>query len=287
MPSCRHLSRMWLTTRPFESDGSGVAMKTLITGGAGFIGSTVASACQDAGVSPVVLDDLSKGRSEYVADRLFYEGDIAGGSLVDKVFTEHPDVSSRWAGILNVVSAVPQPDFVQPRQRFDGSITLAEPDAAWAEEYARQEARIRAALGPRVLQVEHVGSTSVPGLAAKPILDILLVVERPADEDGYVLALEPAGYVLHLREPGWYQHRLLRRGTPDVNLHVFGSECPEVERMLLFRDRLRSRAEERALYQETKRELAASRWAYVQDYADAKSAVVEAILTRARTDPPS
>lgn len=182
------------------------------------------------------------------------------------------------------MSDAAQPEYLQPRNRVDGSITIAEPDPAWAEQYARQHACIRAALGLRALQVEHVGSTSVPGLAAKPIIDIVLVVADPADETAYVPDLEAAGYLLHLREPGWNQHRLLKRESPDVNLHVFTTECPEVERMLLFRDWLRARPEELALYQGTKRELAAGRWAHVQDYADAKSSVVEAIMARARAD---
>ncbi|WP_405944067.1 UDP-glucose 4-epimerase GalE [Streptomyces sp. NBC_00932] len=66
--------------------------KILITGGAGFIGSTVASALIDQGITPVILDDLSKGRREFVRDRVFYQGDIADQALLDKVFAEHPDI---------------------------------------------------------------------------------------------------------------------------------------------------------------------------------------------------
>jgi GrpB-like predicted nucleotidyltransferase (UPF0157 family) len=138
-----------------------------------------------------------------------------------------------------------------------------------------------AALGPRAVQVEHVGSTSVPGLAAKPVIDIVLVVADSADEAGYLPDLETAGYVLQFREPDWHEHRFLRDHDPDVQVHVFSVGSPEVERMLLFRDRLRAVPEERELYQRTKRELAARRWDYVQDYADAKSTVVEEIISRA------
>lgn len=130
--------------------------------------------------------------------------------------------------------------------------------------------------------MEHVGSTSVPGLAAKPIIDILLLVSDPADEDAYVPQLEAAGYLLHGREPGWHQHRLLRGTEPPANVHVFAIGSSEVERMLLFRDRLRAHPDERELYERAKRELAARRWGYVQDYADAKSQVVEEIIARAR-----
>lgn len=176
----------------------------------------------------------------------------------------------------------PQPEFLQPPVRADGPVRLVDPDPEWAAQYAQQEARIQAALGPRAVRVEHVGSTSVPGLAAKPVIDIVLVVTDSADEAGYVPDLEAAGYTLQFREPDWYEHRFLRDHDPDVQIHVFSVGSPEVERMLLFRDRLRIRSEERELYERTKRDLAVRRWAYVQDYADAKSAVVEEIISRAQ-----
>ena len=175
----------------------------------------------------------------------------------------------------------PEPDFLVPRVRHDGPVRLAEPDPGWAAQFTREEERIRAALGPRAVQVEHVGSTSVPGLAAKPLIDIVLTVRDSADETAYVPDLTAAGYVLVVREPDWYEHRFLRDRKADVQIHVFSVGSPEVERMLTFRDRLRTRPEERELYERTKRELAARRWDYVQDYADAKSAVVEEIISRA------
>ncbi|GAA2796870.1 GrpB family protein [Saccharopolyspora taberi] len=173
-----------------------------------------------------------------------------------------------------------EPEYVRNRDRADGSITLDEHDPAWAERYEREQARIRAALGSRALRVEHVGSTSVPGLAAKPILDIVLVVADSAAEDAYVPELEAAGYALHVREPGWHEHRLLKGRDPAVNLHVFSDGCPEIGRMVAFRDHLRANPDERDRYLRTKRELAARSWEYVQDYADAKSAVIEEIISR-------
>jgi GrpB-like predicted nucleotidyltransferase (UPF0157 family) len=172
------------------------------------------------------------------------------------------------------------PEFLQPAVRIDGPVWLADPDPEWPAQYAQQKERIQAALGPRAVRVEHVGSTSVPGLAAKPVIDIVLVVTDSADEGRYLPDLETAGYVLQFREPGWHEHRFLRDHDPDVHVHVFSAGCPEVERMLLFRDRLRSRWDERELYQRAKRELAARRWDYVQDYADAKSTVIEEIISR-------
>ncbi len=165
--------------------------------------------------------------------------------------------------------------------RIDGAITLVEYDPEWPRRFAREASRIRGALGARALLLEHCGSTSVPGLAAKPIVDIVLCVADSADEPSYLPDLETAGYVLRIREPEWFEHRMLKGPDTDVNLHVFSDGCGEVERMLLFRDTLRSDATERALYERTKRELAARTWGYVQDYADAKSAVVEEILARA------
>jgi GrpB-like predicted nucleotidyltransferase (UPF0157 family) len=177
-----------------------------------------------------------------------------------------------------------QPDFLEPPVRADGPIRLVDPDPEWAAQYAREEERIRAALGARAVQIEHVGSASVAGLAAKPAIDIVLTVIDSANEAGYLPDLEAAGYVLQFREPDWYEHRFLRDHNPDVQIHLFTVGSPEVERMLLFRDRLRARPEERDLYERTKRDVAARKWDYIQDYADAKSSVVEEIISRAQAD---
>lgn len=167
-------------------------------------------------------------------------------------------------------------------------VVLVEPDPAWPARYEREAERIRGALRDAVVELHHVGSTSVPDLPAKPIIDIVLVVADSADETAYVPALTSAGYTLRIREPDWYEHRVLRRRHDgDVNLHVFGQDCPEVERMLCFRDHLRRDEADRRLYADTKRELAARDWPTVQHYADAKDDVVAAIMHRARaTDPP-
>jgi len=163
-----------------------------------------------------------------------------------------------------------------------GPILLVDYNPAWPELFAREEKRIRAALGERALEIEHAGSTSVPGLAAKPVIDIVLVVPDSANEAAYVPQLEAAGYVLRIREPDWFEHRLLKGPDTNVNVHVFSPGCAEVERMLLFRDWLRRNESDRELYERAKRELAQKEWNYVQDYADAKSALVEEIIARAR-----
>jgi GrpB-like predicted nucleotidyltransferase (UPF0157 family) len=121
----------------------------------------------------------------------------------------------------------------------------------------------------------------VPGLGAKPIIDVVLGVADPADEPAYVPLMEAGGYVLRIREPDWYEHRVFKGPDTDVNLHVFAADSPEIVRMLAFRDRLRTHDDERRRYEDAKRELAAREWTYVQEYADAKGEVVEGIIARA------
>jgi GrpB-like predicted nucleotidyltransferase (UPF0157 family) len=161
-------------------------------------------------------------------------------------------------------------------------IVIAEYDPIWPHWFESAAYRVRQALGDRVLQLDHVGSTSVRGLPAKPLIDINLVVDDTTDEAAYVPSLEAIGYELRVREPDWYEHRLLRGFDPPVNLHVFPEGCEEVPQMLLLRDWLRTHDDDRDLYARTKRELAAKEWKYVQNYADAKSEVVQEILQRAR-----
>src|SRR4051812_28960957 len=96
-------------------------------------------------------------------------------------------------------------------QPLSSPIELCEYDPAWPLAYRREEAQIRAALGENALRVEHAGSTSVPGLAAKPIIDVVLEVADSADEPAYVPGLEAAGYALRIREPDWLEHRMLKR----------------------------------------------------------------------------
>ncbi len=162
-----------------------------------------------------------------------------------------------------------------------GPITLVDYDPAWPALYEREAARIRGALGEAVIRLEHTGSTSVPGLAAKPIIDMTLLVPDSSREAEYAPRLEAAGYVLRIREPGRDEHRVFKGPDTNVNLHVFSTGCPELERMVGFRDWLRAHDDDRDLYARTKRELVARDWRYVQQYADAKTEVVEAIMARA------
>ena len=169
------------------------------------------------------------------------------------------------------------------QKQLSGQVVLVDYDPTWPRLFVRESERISSALSRNALAIEHVGSTSVPGLAAKPIIDILLVVANSADESSYAPALEAAGYVLGIREPDWHEHRMFKGPDTNINLHVFSQGDDEIERMLIFRDWLRKNSTDRDFYLATKRELAQQSWKYVQNYADAKSKVVESIIARAHT----
>src|SRR5215510_15584600 len=129
--------------------------------------------------------------------------------------------------------------WVAPGGAPEIGIEVTDPDPAWPRQFDRIAGRIRDALGWRVLQLEHVGSTSVPGLAAKPVIDIDLTVADPAREQDYVPALETAGFRLIIRKPWWHGHRMLQSDQPPCNLHVFGFDSPELIKHRIFRDWLR------------------------------------------------
>src|ERR671920_309868 len=130
-------------------------------------------------------------------------------------------------------------------------IRIVDYDPDWPKKFETHAGRIADALGGSALRIEHVGSTSVPGLAAKPIIDILVVVPDSSDESAYLPRLEAAGYVLRVREPDWNEHRMFRTPEQDVHVHVYTAGCPEVERHLTFRDRLRHDADDRRRYERT------------------------------------
>lgn len=132
-------------------------------------------------------------------------------------------------------------------------IRVVEYDDRWPAEFARVAARVRTALGEGVLELLHVGSTSVPGLPAKPVIDVDLVIADPADEDAYVPALAGAGFVHVIREPWWHEHRVLKHADPVTHLHVFGPDCPEVIRHRMFHDWLVDHPDERERYADAKR----------------------------------
>ncbi|GAA1080205.1 GrpB family protein [Nocardiopsis metallicus] len=169
----------------------------------------------------------------------------------------------------------------QSRNLVNGRVRISEPDPKWPYLFRQEDGRIRGALGDRVLALDHVGSTSVPGLPAKPCVDLLLVVADSADEAAYLPDLEAVGYSLVIREPDWYEHRVLKGPSINLNLHVFGQGCEEIDRMRLFRDYLTANAGARERYTAVKRELSERTWEKIQDYADAKTGIVRDLLAEA------
>ena len=157
------------------------------------------------------------------------------------------------------------------------AIVLVEPDPTWPRRYEAERVRIAAALGDRAERIEHIGSTAVPGLAAKPIVDVLVAAGRLIEEE-LVPPLERAGYILRVREAG---HLMLRTAALDVHVHIWPAGSPEIASHLALRDRLRTSAEDRAAYERLKRELAAREWDDVNHYADAKAPLIREILARA------
>ena len=166
-------------------------------------------------------------------------------------------------------------------------IVLVEHDELWHERFSVEAARIEGRLGAGALRVEHVGSTAVCGLAAKPIVDILLVVTDPSNEAAYVPPLRDAGYELRIREPEFFEHRMLRTADRGVHLHVFGPDAAEVDRMLAFRDTLRTDTSAKQRYERVKRRLVRREWPTMQHYADAKSDAMNDILRKSGDGPRS
>jgi GrpB-like predicted nucleotidyltransferase (UPF0157 family) len=162
-------------------------------------------------------------------------------------------------------------------------IVVVDYDPAWPDLYVRERQRIRGLLGDAVVSIEHVGSTSVPGLAAKPIIDVDLVVPDSADEDAYVPRLVAAGYRLTVREPNWHEHRLFKGPDTDVNLHVFSPDCPETVRHRVFRDWLRAHPADRDRYAAAKRAIAGDA-VDIRAYSEAKNGIIDDIYRRAFAD---
>jgi GrpB-like predicted nucleotidyltransferase (UPF0157 family) len=163
-------------------------------------------------------------------------------------------------------------------------IEITDPDPAWPRRYDDLASRIREVLGWRVLQLEHVGSTSVPGLPAKPIIDVDLTVADPGREQDYVPALETAGFRLAIREPWWYGHRVLRSDEPACNLHVFGFDSPEPVKHRILRNWLRGNPAECDRYAAAKRRAASAANAsgeHVMQYNARKQQVIREIYHRA------
>ena len=151
-------------------------------------------------------------------------------------------------------------------------------DERWPGIFVEHRERIRHALQKTDVAIEHIGSTSVPGLAAKPIIDIVVAVDDITAEEDYLGPLLTAGYVLRVRGPG---RRLVRTRSRDVHVHILEKGDEAIDRYLVFRDRLRTDAGDRALYASTKRALIEQGFDDMNAYSDAKTEVVTGILRRA------
>lgn len=196
--------------------------------------------------------------------------------------------------ILSFDEAPPPPGespwVVQPAT---AAIELAEYDPRWPAQAQAIIERLTAILQHRALRIEHVGSTAVPGLVAKPVIDLDLTVADPADERHWLPALERAGFVLTVREPWWHEHRMLRGGRradddwastdewPPINLHVFGPDSPELVKHIVFRNWLRADATDREAYAAAKHSAAEGPSQRVMDYNARKQAIIRDIYQRA------
>ena len=166
-------------------------------------------------------------------------------------------------------------------------IVLVPCHAEWPDTFRLHADRISAALGDPALRIEHIGSTAVPGLAAKPVVDMLVVVGNSADERTYLQPMLDAGYSLRVREPDFEQHRMFRTPERDVHVHFLSAGSPEIERYLTFRDALRGSATWRERYQALKQRLAGQDWHDVNAYAAAKTDLIEEVIRRSpRTEFP-
>ncbi|KAG5951185.1 hypothetical protein E4U53_003596 [Claviceps sorghi] len=169
------------------------------------------------------------------------------------------------------------------RRKAKHSLAIIDPDPAWPAKFHAVKVRIQQALGSKALCVSHVGSTSIPGLAAKDVIDVDLTVADARRENDYVPALEAAGFQWLSHEPAWHHHHFFVCYEPMTNLHVFSEGCPELVRHLMFREYISSHDEERALYAAAKREASAAATGAGEtgmQYNLRKEATIRAILQR-------
>ena len=162
--------------------------------------------------------------------------------------------------------------------REQREVVIVDYSPQWPVRFQAERRKIEEALGATARRIEHIGSTSVPGLAAKPVVDIMVTVDDPDDEASFASHMEAAGYVLRVREPG---HRMFRTPGRDVHVHFWRAGGDNERRDLLFRDRLRADRADREEYERVKRSLATGRWPDTNYYARAKTSIVMSIIERA------
>ncbi|MDP2286967.1 MAG: GrpB family protein [Actinomycetota bacterium] len=157
-------------------------------------------------------------------------------------------------------------------------IVVVDYNPQWPEQFLVERGLIDEALGPIATRVDHIGSTAVPGLPAKPIIDIQLSVPDTEDEDSYLPDLIAVGYLLRVRQP---RHRMVRTPELDVQIHICNTGSDWERRHLLFRDWLRHNSADRAAYGDLKRDLARQDWMDMNAYADAKGPLISVMTERA------
>ena len=208
-------------------------------------------------------------------------------ALVDDADPADPDGCAAASGWCNLLSmSGPERDSGGLDEHLDAVLIggreprvleIVDYTPLWHERFETERRRIGDALGPTALRIDHVGSTAVPGLAAKPIVDIMVTVDDPDDESSYREQFEQIGYVLRVREPG---HRMFRTRERHVHVHIWPAGSLDERRHLVFRDWLRSNAADRAEYERAKRSLVGL-YPDMNYYANAKTAVIESIMQRA------
>jgi GrpB-like predicted nucleotidyltransferase (UPF0157 family) len=165
--------------------------------------------------------------------------------------------------------------------REERHVEIVDYDPSWPAAFEQHRQRILAAVGTVARTVEHIGSTAVPGLAAKPIVDIMVTVDDPNDEAAYLTPMQEAGYVLRVRE---VNHRMFRTPDRDVHVHIWAAGGDDEERHLDFRDHLRSSPDDRHAYAVLKRSLE-GRWEDVNYYAEAKGPFIRQTLVGINGEP--
>lgn len=158
-------------------------------------------------------------------------------------------------------------------------IQIVDYNENWPIKFEKHSKKINDTLGAIAINVEHIGSTSVPDLAAKPIIDILLIVKDSSNESKYLKPMQDAGYELRVREPDFHEHRMFRTTEKDVHIHVLSKGSNEIDRYLVFRNHLRLNAADRIEYESIKRKLVANEWADMNEYARAKTKIIERIIS--------
>lgn len=239
-------------------------MKVLIAGGAGFIGSTIGSACLDTGITPIILDNLSTGRVEFARDRIFYHGDIADGDLIDKVFADHPEIAAvvHAAALIVVPKSVEQPlqyyrenvaktiDLVEHLLRngcgrllFSSSASIYRPGEDFSVDesspleplspYARTKAITEAVLedATRAYDLRVISLRYFNPVGADPAMRTGLQLRRPTHVLGKMIAAAETGEMFRLTGTDWPTRD--GSGIRDY-VHVWDLACAHVQALRRF-----------------------------------------------------